>query len=315
VAPVARRILFVYYSQSGQMARVAKAIATPLIDAGHDVTTIALEPQKPYPFPWPFWQFLDAFPESVQHDPAPIKPWKADGRFDLVVLCYTVWYLSPAPPITAMLKSEEGRRVLRDTPVITVTACRNMWVMAQEQVKALLQDARARHCDHVALIDPGPALATFITTPRWMFTGRRTPMWGMPAAGLTESDVAATARFGKAIARALDEGVLDGSRPVLRELGAARVDPALLASERIGRRSFSVWSRLVRAAGTAGSASRLPVLALYVTFLITAIITIVPVSMLIRAALKPLVRTKLEAEAAQFEQPSGSGTARVGEFS
>jgi hypothetical protein len=297
------------------MARVAKAIAAPLQNAGHDVTSIALEPERPYPFPWPFWTFLDAFPESVAHDPAALKPWRAEGRFDLIVLCYTVWYLSPAPPITAFLKSDAGQRVLRDRPVITVTACRNMWVMAQEQVKSLLKAADARHCDHVALVDPGPALATFITTPRWMFTGRRTPMWGMPAAGLTDADVAATARFGRAIARALDENSLDGSRPVLRELGAARVDPALLASERIGRRSFTIWSRIVRAAGVAGSPSRMPVLALYVTFLITAIVTIVPVTMLIRAALKPLVRTRLEAEAASFEQPSGSGTARVSEFS
>lgn len=315
MAATPRRILFVYFSQSGQMARVTKAIAAPLIERGHDVTFVALEPERPYPFPWPFWQFLDAFPESVSQDPGPLKPWHAEGRFDLIVLCYTVWYLSPAPPVTAFLKSDQGRELLRGTPVITVTACRNMWVMAQEQVKALLLSAGARHSDHVALIDPGPALATFITTPRWMFTGRRTPMWGMPAAGLTDDDVAATARFGRAIARAFDDGTLDGSRAVLRELGAARVDPALLASERIGRRSFAVWSRLVRAAGAAGSPTRLPVLALYVTFLITAIITIVPLSMLIRAALKPLVRTKLEAEAAGFEQPSGSGTARVSEFS
>lgn len=315
MATTPRRVLFVYFSQSGQMARVAHAIAAPLIGDGHDVTTIALEPERPFPFPWPFWQFLDAFPESVAHDPPRLKPWHAEGRFDLIVLCYTVWYLSPAPPITALLKSEEGRRLLRDTPVITVTACRNMWVMAQEQVKVFLQAAGARHCDHVALVDPGPALATFITTPRWMFTGRRTPMWGMPAAGLAESAVAATARFGKAIARALADGTLDGSRPVLRELGAAKIDPALLTSERIGRRSFTVWSRLVRAAGTAGSPSRLPVLAIYLTFLVVAIVTVVPVTMLIRAVLQPLVRARLEAEAAHYEQPSGSGTARVSEFS
>lgn len=315
MAATPRRILFVCFSQSGQMARVAKAIAAPLINAGHDVTSVALEPESPFPFPWPFWTFLDAFPESVAHVPPALKPWSVEGRFDLIVLCYTVWYLSPAPPITAFLTSEQGKRVMRDTPVVTVTACRNMWVMAQEQVKTLLKSAGARHCDHVALVDPGPALATFITTPRWMFTGRRTPMWGMPAAGLTDADVAATARFGRAMARAMDEGTLDGSRPVLRELGAAKVDPALLASERIGRRSFTIWSKLVRAAGTAGSPSRLPVLAIYVTFLVTAIVTIVPVTMLIRAALKPLIRTKLEAEAAGYEQPSGSGTARVSEFS
>lgn len=310
-----KRILVVYYSQSGQLARVARTIAGPLIAAKHDVTFVELEPERAFPFPWPFWQFLDAFPESVYLDPPPLKPWRADGRFDLVVLCYTVWFLSPAPPITAFLQSDRGRELLAGTPVVTVCACRNMWVMAQEAVKGLLAAAKAIHCDHVALIDPGPSLATFITTPRWMLTGRRDAMLGMPAAGLTDADIVATARFGKAIAHAMAAGTSDGSQPMLSDLGAVKVDVALMSSEKIGRRSFGVWGKLVRAVGPAGHPGRRPVLALYVTFLILMIVTVVPISMLVRAALTPFVRARLEADAVRHEQPSGSGTARVGEFS
>jgi hypothetical protein len=308
------RLLVVYFSQSGQMARVAASVAAPLVAAGHDVTVLSLGPRIPYPFPWSFWRFLDVFPESVYLDPPPLAPWHATGPLDAVLVCYTVWFLSPAPPVTAFLQSAAGRALLRDTPVVTITACRNMWVMAQEEVKALLAQAGARHCDHVALVDSGPALATFLTTPRWLLTGRKGPWLGLPPPGLTDAEIAGAARFGRAIAQALADGTLDGRRAVLRDLAAVKVDPALLASERIGRRSFRIWGRLVRAAGPPGSWARRPVLALYVSVLVLMIVTIVPLMLLLRALLTPLMRTRVQAEAVRHEAPSGSGTARLHEF-
>ena len=119
-----KRILIVYYSQSGQLERVTRAIAEPLRAAGHQLSVLKLEPARPYPFPWGFWQFLDAFPESVCLDSSELKPWHVEGRFDLIVVCYTVWFLSPAPPMTAFLQSAQGRALLRETPVVTVSACR-----------------------------------------------------------------------------------------------------------------------------------------------------------------------------------------------
>jgi hypothetical protein len=309
-----RRVLVVYYSQTGQLENVAHSIAGPLRAAGHAVTFLKLEPARPYPFPWRFWEFLDAFPESVSLDPPPLEPWHVHGPFDLILLCYTVWYLSPAPPITAFLKSAPGRALLRDTPVVTVAGCRNMWVMAQEEMKKLLALAGARHCDHVALVDSAPALATFITTPRWMLTGRKNPLYGLPAAGFTESEIVGTARFGRALARSLADATLNGHDAVLQELAAAKVDPALLFSERIGRRSFRVWGRLVRAAGPPGSGWRRPVLAVYLAFLTVAIVTVVPVSLLLRAVLQPWLRARMQAESARYERPSGSGAKRLHEF-
>lgn len=310
-----RRALVVYYSQTGQLARVARSIAGPIAAAGHEVAFLELTPTTPYPFPWRFWQFLDVFPECVYRDPPPLAPWHQPGRFDVVILCYTVWFLSPAPPITAFLTSEAGRALLCDTPVVTVVACRNMWVMAHEEMTQLLARASARHCDHVALVDSAPALATFITTPRWLLTGRKGPLWGLPAAGLTAAEIAGAARFGKAIVRALADATLNGRDAVLHGLAAVNVDPALVASERIGRRSFRIWGRLVRACGPAGSVWRRPVLALYVTFLTTAIVTVVPVTMLLRTMLTPLLRERMRKDAERCEQPSGSGTTRLFEFS
>jgi hypothetical protein len=308
-----KRVLVVYYTQSGQLERAARAVAGPIQAAGHVVDLLRLEPARPYPFPWPFWQFLDAFPESVYLDPPALAPWQAAARYDLVVLCYSPWFLSPAPAATAFVKSAQGRALLKDTPVVTLTASRGMWVLAQEAMKELLADAGARHCDHIALDDPHK-LSSFVTTPRWMLTGRREPFLGLPRAGVPDAHIAGAARFGKALAQALDHAALDGRRPVLTGLSAATVDPALLVSEKIGRRSFRVWGKLVRAAGGPGATARRPVLALYVTFLIAMIVTVVPISLLIRTLLKPLLRPRLAAQAARYERPSGAGTERMREF-
>lgn len=307
------KILVVYYSQSGQLERAARAVAAPLQAAGHGVDWLRLEPATSYPFPWGFWAFLDAFPESVALDPPALSPWSASARYDLILLAWSPWFLSPSPPTTAFLRSATGRALLRGTPVVTLTANRGMWMLAHEQVRAMLAEAGARHCDHIALVDPHK-ISSFITTPAWLLTGRQRPIARLPRAGVPESEIAGAARFGRALAPALAAGTLDGSRPVLGGLGAATVDAGLLMSEKVGRRSFQVWSKIVRSAGGPGAMARRPVLAIYVLFLIAMIVTVVPLSLLIRALLKPLLSTRLAAQAAAYERPSGAGTERMRDF-
>src|SRR5689334_17756481 len=115
-----KKVLVVYYTQSGQLERAARAVSEPLRAAGHAVDLLRLETASPYPFPWGFWSFLDAFPESVYLDPPALKPWTAAARYDLVLLCWSPWFLSPAPAATAFLKSDAGRALLKDTPVVTL---------------------------------------------------------------------------------------------------------------------------------------------------------------------------------------------------
>ena len=310
-----KRVLVVYFSQTGQLQRVAESVCAPLqLQPGLSVDWCALQPQAPYPFPWPFWRFFDEFPETVHLDPPALQPLQGvtRQRYDLVILAYTVWFLSPAPPVTAFLKSDAGRALLRDTPVITLIACRNMWHLAQEEVKKLIAAAGARLSDNVVLTDQGSSLATFVTTPRWMLTGRQDAFGPFPRAGLTEAQIRQCGRFGLAIAEALQNGRLDGHTPALQGLGAVKADTRLVPSERIGRRSFFIWGKLIRAIGPQGSVRRRPVLLIYVLFLVTMIVTIVPVTLLLRALLRPLARRRLAAQKQYFEQPSGSGRERLG---
>ena len=302
-----KRVLVVYFSQSGQLARVVRRLVSPLASGDVELVEEVLRPQAPYPFPWPLWRFLDAMPETVLLEPPLLAPFsvRAEERFDLIVLAYQVWFLAPAGPMTAFLKSETGRRLLAGRPVVTAIACRNMWLAAQETVKRLIREAGGQLRDNVVFTDRGGTLATLITTPRWLLTGRRDGFWGLPPAGVGEEEIVNADRFGRALLDALRSGREREAAPMLSGLGAARVDPRLILSERAGQRAFSFWSRLIRLGGPPGSATRIPLLALFCGYLVAMIITVVPASLLLQRLMRPLLVRRLESQRAYFELPSG----------
>jgi len=287
-----KRVLLVHFSQTGQLSRAARTLAAPLAQAADiELVEEVLRPCRPYPFPWPFWRFLDAMPESVLLEAPALEPLtvSADERFDLVILAYQVWFLAPAAPMTAFLSSEAGRRLLRGRPVVTVIACRNMWLSAQETTKRLIGEAGGELRDNVVFTDRGSTLASFITTPRWLLTGRRDAFWGLPAAGVAEEDIAGGERFGRALLAALRDDRERHAAPMLAGMDAAKVDRRLVFSERAGQRAFKVWSRLIRLGGRPGAAGRLPFLALFCVYLVTMILVVVPPSLLLQRLLRPLL--------------------------
>src|SRR5258708_12202622 len=104
---------------------------------------------------------------------------------------------------------------------------RNMWLVAQETVKRLIQEAGGRLLDNVAFTDQGGTLATFVTTPRWLLTGRRNPFWGLPAAGVAEQEIAKADRFGLALLAALRPDREREDAPMPAPLGPPRLHPNL----------------------------------------------------------------------------------------
>jgi len=303
-----KRVLVVNYSQTGQLSDITNRIIDPLRAAGHDVHLETLVPETPFPFPWPIVDFFDAFPECVQLDAPPLRPLAigAGTPFDLVILTYQVWYLSPALPMTAFLKSPEGRQLVKGKPVVTVVACRNMWLSAQETMKCQIAAAGGRLIDHLAFVDQGHPLATFITTPRWVWTGKRDSFLGLPPAGVSPDEIRHASRFGQALAKGLARDDELSGRAMLTGLRAVTVNPRLAISERAGLRAFRVWSKLIRWFGKRGQWRRRPALLLFALYLIILILTVVPLSLLLQWLFSPLLKSRLERLKAELELPSGS---------
>jgi hypothetical protein len=236
-----------------------------------------------------------------------------DNHYDLVILGYQPWFLSPSLPTTAFLKSIEAKKILKNTPVITVIGCRNMWIQAQLKVVEMLDNIDAKLIDNVVLIDKGSSLATFITSPRWLLTGKKDSFWGLPKAGISKKDIQDSQRFGKAILLAMKEND-NLNKSILFGLKAVKVNTGLLQSEKIGNRSFLVWGKLLRFIGQSGSWQRKPILFIYVVFLMIMIVTIVPLSLFIRFMTKPFLKNKMKQLEQQFEVPSGSNDSRMKTF-
>ena len=305
-----KRVLVVSYSQSGQLHGVVDSVLEPLHASVHHEI---LQPQPAFPFPWSLRSFLDVFPESVRLEPCGLAPLgiAEDAEFDLVILAYQVWFLAPAQPMTAFLKSPAARRLLKGKPVVTIIACRNMWLTAQETVKRLIAEAGGRLKDNIVLTDRANALATFISTPRWLLTGRRDRFLGLPPAGVPQSDIDGCRRFGVALSEALANDGEAGSAPMLSGLRAVEVEPRLIMSERAGSRAFRVWSAIIRKFGPPGGTARQCMLLVFVCYLIAMIITIVPLSLLLQKLLRPLLAGRIGTLKNYYEQPSGSQDFRM----
>ena len=309
-------MLVLNYSQSGQLTRIVERIVAPLRQAGDIAVHVeTLRPLQPYPFPWSFFRFFDAFPESAHLVAPALEPLtlRGDEDFDLVILPYQVWFLAPSLPVTGFLKHPLAQRLLRDKPVVTVIACRNMWLLAQEKMKSLLADCGARLIDNVVLTDPSPTLVTLVTTPYWLLTGNQ-QFPGLPPAGIDDNTIARTSRFGHALRDGLRQHAERAQAPMLHGLQACEADPRLYISERAGTRSFYLWGKLLRAAGQPQTLQRRPLLLLYVVFLVALILSVVPLSLLLQAALRPCLRKQSKALKLRFEMPSGAGQERMGMY-
>lgn len=298
-----------HYSQTGQLSQVIQSFTAPLVKHPDiDVTFQNIEPVKPFPFPWPFIEFFCNFPEAVYMDAPKNKPLELEdgAQFDLIILGYQVWFLSPSLPTTALLRSPQAEAIFAGKPVITVIACRDMWLTAQEKVKKELERLNANLIDNVALVDEGGSGFSFLSTPLWMFTGRKGPWWCAPKAGVSELDIQESERFGKRIVEQLTsnpETALKGS--MLTGLGAVKIKEKTIASETLAHRSFLVWGKLLRAVGSPTSLARKIFVRIYIVFLIVLILTLVPISALIKKLLTPFTKQRIKSQKEYYSFPSG----------
>ncbi|HEX5710770.1 MAG TPA: dialkylresorcinol condensing enzyme, partial [Sulfuricurvum sp.] len=215
------------------------------------------------------------------------------------------WFLSPSLPMSAFMKSDQAKIILKNKPVITVIACRNMWIEGQKTMKELVSSCQARLMDNVVLSDQSGPLESFITTPRWMLTGKRDSFFGLSPAGISSDVIEKSLRFGEAIVSGLLRDAEVKNEPMLRGLGAVHVDARFIASEKIGKRSFRIWGRLVRVFGKRGSWTRRPVLGIYVLFLIALIVSVVPLNMALQSIVRRLFKGKMDKIIRSIEGPSG----------
>ncbi|HEY0274047.1 MAG TPA: hypothetical protein VGC22_12730 [Chitinophaga sp.] len=274
------KILVIYFTQTGQLKTIIDSVLSP-IQGQVDITYEQLESETPWQFPWDKQTFYDTMPETVQGTPRGIKPLQIDPdtHFDLVILAYQPWFLSPSQPTAAFLQSPAAARLLRGKPVVTLMGCRNMWLNAQEKVKGYLQQAGARLVGNIVLVDTSSNLVSLMTVLRWLFKGKKEATTFLPPAGVQPREVAAASRFGPIIGAAAASRQFDDLQDKLMAAQAISLKPNLVVLENRGIRAFRFWARFISEKGGPGAPERQGRVRMYRSLLLVGIFVLTPITL------------------------------------
>lgn len=286
-----------YYTQTGQALAIARSLCAPLEAAGCRVVTREIRPVTAYPYPWSSEAFFQVFPESRLGIACAIEPVDLSGAVaeaDLVLVVGQSWYLSLSTPLHAFFQSPEVRAYLHGRPVVFVNGCRNMWVMTQSETRRYLREIGARYVGFIELHDRAPNLVSVLTIIRWLFYGRKEATRLLPAAGVSQRDVADADRFGLVILRTLYDGQWEQLQERLMREGAVTFIPHLYFIERNGYRMWGRWAHFVRRRGDAGDPRRQGRLRLFKAYLFFVLYAVSPFGLLFYWLTYPLRRATLK---------------------
>jgi hypothetical protein len=244
---VNKNVLVLYYSQSGQLTEVINSFVRPFYEAHISVEIVRIKPKKDFEFPWTSARFFDAMPETVLAKPIPLEPFQLkEGSYDLVVFAYQPWYLSLSIPANSILHEPMVKDVLKNTPVITLIAARNMWLSSQEKLKKILKGLGANLVGNIALVDKNSNLISAVTILYWMMTGKKDSYLGIfPKPGVADEDISSTKVFGKTVCGYLMKGNWEGLQSILVKQNAVEVKSDLMFIEERAPRLFSIWANLI----------------------------------------------------------------------
>jgi menaquinone-dependent protoporphyrinogen IX oxidase len=296
-----KNVLVLYYTQSGQLEEIARNIAKPLLaDADVTVAFCDIKLEKPFSFPWKKEAFFDAFPESFLQIPTKIHAPSEEvlaKKYDLVILAYQVWYLSPSIPVNSFLKSQFAKQLLENTPVVTVIGCRNMWVMAQEKMKILLKESKAKLVGNIALVDRHINHISVITIVEWMFSGEKKKYLGIfPKPGVSDKDIHDASKFGTVILKHLKGNSLDALQNDLVSNDAVEIRPFLIEMDKKANKMFKIWANLI----IKKTANRPTWLRGFNIYLLVAIWVISPIVYILHLFLYPFKWSKIRREKAYY---------------
>lgn len=285
------KISLIYFTQTGQLKEILDSVISPLKEQpGTEIDTTVIRPVPEYPFPWSSDEFFDVFPESFSGIPCRIEPLDLDSGkdYDLVIIGYQPWYLSPAPPLHAFFQSNEAKDFLKGKYVLTVTGCRNMWIKALEKIRYYLNEAGAVYAGNISLTDRHNNLVSVATIIRWLFKGDKQGKNSLlPPAGVSEADIKDASRFGKIILDSFNNNDPDQLGKRLQESGSMNFNPAMAFLENNAHRIFRIWSAFILKKGNKGDINRISRVRAFKYYLLAVIYLVSPLAVAIFYLTRP----------------------------
>jgi len=272
------KVLYLSYSQSGQLDEIAERFFLPF--SSHKIDRVKVRPSKPFPFPWTSAEFFDAMPETVLEEPIQLEPLNIPGSdYDLIVLGYQPWFLSPSLPVTALLKSDEFKTVVQGKPVVTIVGSRNMWINSQISINRLVEQAGAKVVANIPFSDKTNNIVSAVTILYWMLSGRKERMWGVfPKPGVSDEDIERAGEPGRIVLAHAESGEYTSLQEKIADFVTVPTD--ILFIEKRAKRLFRIWAGIIKRFGKTPRSRRLWV-SIYKYYLIIALFIVAPIVLLV----------------------------------
>lgn len=295
-----KKILCINYSQSGQLHDIIENFISPLENCEIDRVKITIKDR--FQFPWQVNNFYDAMPETVLEEPIELEPFKyQEEKYDLVVLGYQPWFLSPSMPTSTLLQDPDFLKRIKDTPVITVIGARNMWLNAQISVVKHITDAGGKMVGNIALVDRAPNHASAVSIAHWMMTGEKTRKWGIfPLPGVSDEDIKGASIFGEILNQSISNGDYSVLQTKFIEKGAVNIYANILFIEGKAKKIFMIWANLIKKKEAQGK-SRKPFLKFFRVYLNVALFGVAPILLLFNILfVRPFTQKSINAKKKHF---------------
>jgi hypothetical protein len=295
-----KKVLAIYYTQSGQMGDIISSFTAPITEAGATVEKVQVKPVTEYKFPWKGNHFFSVMPDCVLSVPTALQPFRLKEKsYDLVILGYQPWFLSPSIPSNSIVNHPDFKALLKDTPVVTISAGRNMWLNAYVRIRKSLKDAGGKLVGNIALVDKHSNPISFITIFYWMLTGKKERYLNIfPKPGVSDEDIKNTSVFGEIVAKHLATDEWDSLQQELLDKKAVVIKYPLMFIEGKAKFIFAAWAKFI-----AKRRNKAPWISAFKYYLFIALFLGAPVLLTLDAIfIKPFSTKRIKAKKQNYLQ-------------
>ncbi len=289
-------ILVISYTQTGQLDEILKGIVKPLDT--FDIDYVQIKPKTAFPFPWTSATFFDAMPETVLEIPIELADCTfKHSTYDLIILGYQTWFLSPSLPISSLLQLDKFKEVVKNTPVITIIGARNMWINSQKSINKRIAEAGGKMVGNIPFIDRNNNYASAVTILYWMLTGKKDRMLKIfPVPGVGQNDIDQAPKFGEMIEKHISAKTLNNLQHDVVKTNHIEVSTNILFIENRAKRIFMIWAKLITKFKT-GTVARKVFVTLFKYYLLIALFVVAPIVLAIyKLLILPFVYKSVEHE-------------------
>lgn len=214
-----------------------------------------------------------------------------DIDYDLVILAYQPWFLSPSIPISSFLQMPLAQKLFKGKQVVTVIGCRNMWTQAQELIKQRLKKIGANLVGNIVLVDRAHNLVSIYTILKWMLYGKK------GNSGVSQKDIEHAKIFGEYLLSCILNDTLIKQRKLV-EMGAVDIAYNLVIMESRASVIFRKFAFFITVGGPSKKSMRIKLFQIY---LCIAIMVLAPLTLIISAVMRVILPNRVKNKIKYFQ--------------